>query len=815
MSNFTKHLLSLSLAVLLLSTLFLPAKVAAQDDTGVTMQARAGFDGYCQEGAWIPIRVTLENNGPEIIGEVRANISGAEDSIYSALVTLPTVSRKEITLYIAPEGYLRSFYLQLLSDNKKLLEQQVTIDCVLSTDMHFGILAGNPSAFNLLNSLNPSTGRAVIAQLEAGDIPENSQGLEALDVLLISDFDTGALSQAQVDSISNWVAGGGRLLVTGGVGWQKTAAGIADLLPLKPTGTAEIASLDALARFSPGQAAPFGVALAAIGIPDEDAQLLQSETGSTIAAWKGNGSGMVYYLTVDPAQEPLRSWDGMVDVYQQLLAISSDAPGWALGFGDWYLASQAVQSLPGLAMPSIFLICGFLALYILALGPLNYFILIKLKKRELAWLSIPLLVLFFSGFAIIIGGINRGGRPVLNRLALVNVPPGASQAPVDGLIGIYSPVRSSYDLMLGEGLLAHPIPNYNMQNQPWHSEQQDNDFIIPNIRVDVGEVRSFAVDGTVPAPKFSHTLALAHKNGRFLIEGSVTNESDKTLDDAVFLAPGMTQALGSFSPGETKNISIIISRAERASSKAPDLLTTRSFTGPAPGYVYYYGSDTTITDIVGTTNYYDNPEDYRRYNLVASSLTTMNAGITGRGGGFYLTGWSDESPMEIGQAGKTGRGFETVDTTLYIINLDPSFGNSGNELILPPPMFTWEAFDTSGYGDISPYGTNFDVSTRFSILFSLTKPVNITGVKSMTLHVRSASISSASNLSILLLDINTKSFTKIPVTNWGDIEIEDPEKYVSPSGEVILRIEPAVSGLFGGGQLDRIDFTLVVEPFTE
>ncbi|RPI79323.1 MAG: hypothetical protein EHM41_23970, partial [Chloroflexi bacterium] len=335
MSKFSKKLLPIILAISLLSAFFLPTKVFAQDDTGVTMQARAGSDGYCQEGAWIPIRVTLENNGPEINGEVRANISGTGDSIYAALVTLPTVSRKEITLYIAPEGYLRSFYLQLISDNKKLLEQQLTINCVLGSDMLFGILAGNPSAFNVLNSLNPSTGRAVIAQLEAGDIPENSQGLEALDVLLISDFDTGTLSQPQVDSISNWVTGGGRLLVTGGVGWQKTAAGIADLLPLKPSSTAEIASLDALAKFSLGQAAPFGTTLAAVGVPDGDAQLLQDESGSTIAAWKRYGAGMVYYLAVDPAQEPLRSWDGMVDVYQQLLAISVEVPGWAQGFGDW------------------------------------------------------------------------------------------------------------------------------------------------------------------------------------------------------------------------------------------------------------------------------------------------------------------------------------------------------------------------------------------------------------------------------------------------------------------------------------------------
>ncbi|MBK8024645.1 MAG: hypothetical protein IPK19_25285 [Chloroflexi bacterium] len=46
---------------------------------------------------------------------------------------------------------------------------------------------------------------------------------------------------------------------------------------------------------------------------------------------------------------------------------------------------------------------GFLALYILLVGPANYFLLSRINRREWAWVTIPILILVFSALAHTLG----------------------------------------------------------------------------------------------------------------------------------------------------------------------------------------------------------------------------------------------------------------------------------------------------------------------------------------------------------------------------------------------------------------------------
>ncbi len=87
-------------------------------------------------------------------------------------------------------------------------------------------------------------------------------------------------------------------------------------------------------------------------------------------------------------------------------------PGWADGFQNWDLALEAAKSLTGLSLPLSWMVCGFLGLYVIILGPVNLFFLNKLRRRELAWVTIPVLVVVFSGIAFILGSQLRGGKPI-------------------------------------------------------------------------------------------------------------------------------------------------------------------------------------------------------------------------------------------------------------------------------------------------------------------------------------------------------------------------------------------------------------------
>lgn len=776
----------------------------------VTISAQAGFDYYCQIDAWMPVRVTVENNGADIDGLITIQMDDYYGGrhLTSEHIVLGTVARKEVTLYITPMGYASEIGVTLTEGNKELAAVTASMDCLANTDIIYGVLSDNLSAFTILGDLDPVTGRGVVANLELVDIPTDSRGMEALDVLVISDVDSGALSEGQRQAIVEWTETGGSLIVTGGPGWQKTAAGLGKVLPFKPEGTREGVSLEPLGKLAQWQDYPAETAIGTRGVPTEDAQVISDGSGAVLAAWKPVGAGMAVYLGVDPSLEPLKGWDGMIAVYKALLQNNGDQAGWVTGFRDWYSASQAAATLPGLRLPSALLICGFLALYVAAIGPVNYFILVKLKKRELAWLSIPLVVVFFSGCAILLGLVNRGERAILNRVAVVRVYPGAETAQVDGVVGVYAPARATFDLVLGDGFMAHPMPqSYSFNGEDWDVLVDNGETHLPGYRVDVGVVRSFAMEGQVSAPKFSHTLTLTPQGDAMKLAGTVVNDSGLALQDAVILGPGAVFPLGDFGPGESKEINLLLERAEMATDQEHPIYSSANSATSPTGYSYYYGSDTTVTDIVGSISYYDDPLLYRRYSLVAGLLNSTSSGVSGRGGGIYLSGWVDASPLEVRSGSRLK--FDPLDTTLYLVTLEPEVQPTGGELVLGPPMFTWKVAETTGYSSVSPYST-YVTSSRFSYLFSLAQPVSYERVKSLVFHFDNDSLRRATDLKIYLWDFTTASYEQMDIANFGDIEIANPEKYVGPGGAIWLQIDAFLIPL--EGTLARTDFTLTVEP---
>src|SRR6476619_7002495 len=57
----------------------------------VTLTARAGFDGYYKEQHWLPVRITVGNDGPDLTGSLQVSMvrgAGAE-VVVSRQVDLP------------------------------------------------------------------------------------------------------------------------------------------------------------------------------------------------------------------------------------------------------------------------------------------------------------------------------------------------------------------------------------------------------------------------------------------------------------------------------------------------------------------------------------------------------------------------------------------------------------------------------------------------------------------------------------------------------------------------------------------------------
>lgn len=782
------------------------APASAQSNDAIAIEISAGFDGYYKEGHWIPIRVVVENNGSPVEGTLEVSVPRLNnaETTYAVPINLPTVSRKETLLYVFPEGFLPSSSLQvsILAEGQEILAAQQRVTPVNPTDRLVGVLADSPSAFNLFADIDPPNGKTIVAQLDPGALPDKSQALAAVDVLVISDIDTGEFSTEQIEALSNWVTGGGQLFVGGGPGWQKAVAGLAEMLPFEPSSTVTLSDLSALAAYAgPEYQAISREVVVATGNALPGSEIHIQQDGVPLIVSRSQGNGAVIFLAADPALEPLRSWPGLQTVYSKLLSQPSELPGWADGFQNWDSALEAAKSLTGLSLPLSWMVCSFLGLYVIILGPLNLFILSRFRRRELAWVTIPVLVIAFSGLAFALGSQFRGGKPILNRLAVIQVWPGVEQARVDGTIGLFSPHRKTYDLMLEDNFISHPFPNARgIAGDDWSILVEQDSAQIKDIRMEVGELTALAVEGTIPAPSFGGSFTL-HVNDRdTVLEGEIANQSGTILRDSVLLAPGTTMPIGDLLPGETRPIQISLQAAGRSQSAS----NTNPSGYPQPASYYYYPVDDEVfVEILGTPTYYDDPTLYRRFNLLNAAMRSEQ-GTVGRSTGVYLVGWSESSPIPV--ALNSGDYLEEGES-LYIVALPTEVNSNTNQSTLPPALFSWLMLSSGPMDRYSPYETRL-YPGEFSLQYRLTYPVEYTMIEDLILHLVSAGSAGPTHLDISLWNHETELWEPLPALTWGDYHVPEPEKFVSEEAEIRVKVENASAP--NGIAIEAVDFSLIV-----
>lgn len=789
---------------------WVPAR--AQEASPLVLAARAGFDGYYRDGYWLPVRVTLTNNGSSVDGQLRVATTRYDgtESIFARSVSLPTQSHKEFFMYVNAEGYLTQLKVEMYSGTSKLATANARVSQAGATDLLYGVVAGSPSAFNALADVDPVAGAGLLAQLDLSDVPEHAQALKPLDVLVFSDVDTGQLSEAQRLALKSWVSGGGRLIVAGGPGWQKTAAGLDDLLPVQINGTQTLQSFDVLNAYAGGAESLAGPSPVAVGTVRDGSAALLTQDAVTLLAARRMGYGEVDFLAFDPSVAPFNGWTGASGLYRKLFSAQQERPSWAGGFSEWYQASEAVYAIPGLNLPSALQLCGFLGLYVVAIGPINYFVLRRFKRREMAWLTIPALVLAFSGLAYLLGYRLRGSVPILHRLAVVQVWPDSDVAQVDGLVGVFSPRRDEYEVAFGSEYLVRPLPSsYTSFDTGLFSGQleQGDGTTVKDLRVEVGGITAFVAQGQMPAPRFEADLKLDISGTNARLIGTITNASQMTLHDPVLLGPGAVLRLNDFAPGDTQSVmlSLSASRATPAqpSGSTPVLSASVPPISPGPVRPYYGAYDTTVDDVLGTSNYYDDKESYRKYSLLRAAVNPYG-GVGGRGSGVFLAGWGDSSPIAVKLEGD---GFTTNDTTAYLIALRPQVELGASRLELPPGLFNWSVVDAGQQGSPTPYDM-YVYQGSYALEFTPIQPLAYQSVESLTLHFTGYGAQGRTNLAASLWDYTQSSWVAIPDLQWGDTPIQNPERFVGPGGEIQLRVENQGTG--SSVSVEASDFTLAV-----
>ncbi len=784
-------------AALLLGLMLAAVHPAYSQQDPLRLTVESGLDGYCKENHWVPIRISVENSGEAIDAQlgVRLQRASQDEVFYGREVSLPPSSRKEFFLYIFPENFLPELKVGLWEGATLRAEALSGITCVSERDWIFGVLSDQPTNYLRLTDIQPPAGTTVMPQLSIEDLPDRPQALRGvLDALVIANVDTGVLRADQSQALAGWLSTGGRLIVVGGPDWERTAAGLREFLPLEPAGTITVENLAALSHLGEGLALLRAPTVLTSGSLQPAAEILLAQDQIPLVVRARFGAGEVIYLSFDPALQPIRDWVGLDLLYRKLLEPSLDPPSWAGGFQDWDSARNAIGLVPSAEVPPVWLICGFLLIYIAAVGPLNYYVLKRIGRKELAWYTIPGLVLLFSGLAFILGGRARGNQPVVNQLALVQVWPGLREAQVDGLVGIFSPTRARYELTVDDPFLLRPIPQgFATSEGDWTVLADADQSKVPDIRIEVGGVRGLTTSGTAPAPKFSAELEAVLTDGGILLTGRVVNDSAIPLTDVVLLAPGMVRPVGDLLPNGEIQIDLTLERAQLGNLTRPNL-------------GYFQPEESLVEDLLGAAYFsrFDEREEFRRYSFVTALTDSFRQ--MGRGGGVTVAGWSDIVPIS---SGLVQADFETSSLGLYLIQLGPPPLPRDEKIVIPPAAMIWGIIEASAPGRIGPYDSVLDGGT-FSLKFAPSQPLFFTQVDELTFHLQGFGESGAAPMLISLWDFAEQRWVELADPGWGENPIAEPARFVSGFGEIRLRLESLGSGQ--AANIEAADFTLIVSP---
>ena len=774
--------------VCLTLALLIPANLAAtaQAQSTITVTAQAGLGGFCKTGNWLPVRVTVNNTGADVNARVQSSFknSGGGTTIEGMDVSLPSTSRKEFFLYIRPESFLRTFSVSVTEGNKVLATTNLNINCLSDPTTLFGVITDSPSTFSVLNSIRPLTGAAKTAQLKIDDLPDHASGWGMLDALIISNADSGTLTVRQKQALELWIANGGKLFVTGGLEWQTTTAGISDLLPLQINGTKNITSLSALSDYTIGSTALEAGTLLASGKVLAGSNVLVQQNGTPLLVEKPVGFGKVYFFAADPSLKPLSDWDGFENFYLHLIGFKSPKPLWASGRWDAYYADTALSTLPELSLPSFIYVCCWLGLYIAVIGPLNYFILRRIKRPELAWVTIPVLVIVFTSLAYFSGYLYRGTRPILNRIMLAQTWEGVDQSQVTGMVGLYSPTRTTYDLKSGDDFLLMPYlgtsPSLQGGND-WLAVKNDAGYTVPDVRVEIGGMQSISAEGSLPTLQtltVQHDLVVNLSNRLPKLSGKITNTSSYTLRDATLVTPSGWTLIGDIAPNETRKVSSTLANSSNTS------LTNQY----------------TILNSFGWDPYAENniPEQ-RRYAFL-QAVTTSTYGYVNVNTGVYLMGWVDNEisvPVDL-----QGQESNSTDTLLFFQKLNPGLQVEPGNLMLSSSIYSWESTlgdsITSSYYNLSAEG--------YTIRFQPSLPVHFSKVDSLQLNI--GTNTTPDKIILKLWDHETGAWIQVDLQSFNT-KVPNAARFVGMDGEIRMNITGNQNDYF---EITAVDFTLMVQP---
>ena len=410
---------------------------SAEAEPPKIMGVRVGLADDYKVGLWTQVEVTLLGGSEPVAGKVAVIVSdsdGVPTRVSEAHSREIQPGRETTVRLLTRFGRVDgNLTVEFQGDSGTLARRTFTASSRADGE-HFLygmesqklLLAVGPSAFDIgeldkMRGIEPQL-RHVVAQLnDVEHLPLEWIAYEGVDTIFLFTsqpkiYDRLAGDDVRQRALEQWIRMGGRLILCVGSHGNEVLTGQSPLLrfvkgrfertaPLKQTQTNALENYcgSSTARLAPGDAQS-GLRVPKLTAVQGVVEAQDGDLPLVIrTAW---GFGQVVFVAADLDEPPLSRWSDRALLLAKLLdmpaarADESDEKAAIMHFGYNDLAGQlrsALEQFTGVEAVSFSLVAGLIVLYVLLIGPGDYFFLRKVVRRMTwTWLTFPLLVVLAS-----------------------------------------------------------------------------------------------------------------------------------------------------------------------------------------------------------------------------------------------------------------------------------------------------------------------------------------------------------------------------------------------------------------------------------
>jgi hypothetical protein len=334
----------------------------------------------------------------------------------------------------------------------------------------------------------------------------------------------------------------------------------------------------------------------------------------------------------------LRTWAGEAALWTRVLPIEPRmAIGHSLRSRNENLLRDSLN-LPALRLPSTAQLLLMMSVYIVVIGPVNFLVLRRLRRVELAWVTTPLLVVGFTAAAYGASFVLRGVNPQITQLAIVQGFEGQPQGQVTTLLGVFSPQRHAYRLDFAPEALVTPGTFESFQFQKISVTSDSTTTSVRDLLIDVSALRTLLVEAPTSAvPAVQSTLRMGGGN----VRGQIRLVGSLPLHNAMIIVGASAQQLGDLQPGEQAAVALGANQ-----QNFPEQLSLSE------------------GGVINRSKVLNSLFSYDRFALTGPAFQGLK-GLPELDG-VYLLGWGDSASIETRIDGDPGR---QQGETLYMIRL--------------------------------------------------------------------------------------------------------------------------------------------------